>query len=304
VISARSLSFVLLAAAVSACGDDGGVFGPAEGTGNYEGSFQSDGVNRTYFVHTPPVWEPGTSLPLVIALHGVPSTGQQMRAFTGLDAFADQYDFVVAYPNSVFTDWAMGCDCTRAEFEGVSDVRFIQRLIGELRIQLGIDPKRVFAVGYSQGALMTHKLACDIPGQLAGTASVAATMLAPVAQTCSPGTPVPSLFFHGTEDQVFPREGRVEPQVSTISMQESLDTWVQINGCADNPAVAMEPDTADDGTTVERWTYQGCDAGGDLVFYSVIGGGHTWPGAPVPSNLDVISRDISASEVISRFFLF
>ena len=132
----RSLGIGLLLVAAASCGDDGGVFGPAEGTGNYEGSFESDGVERTYLVHTPPAWVPGSSLPLVIALHGVPSTAQLMRSITGLDGYADQYGYVVAYPNSVFTDWAMGCECTQAEFEGVSDIRFIQKLIGELETRL------------------------------------------------------------------------------------------------------------------------------------------------------------------------
>jgi polyhydroxybutyrate depolymerase len=299
------LVFALLLVAATSCGDDGGVFGPAEGTGNYEGSFRSDDVERTYLVHTPPAWGPGTSLPLIIALHGVPSTGQLMRAITGFDGSADQYGYVVAYPNSVFTDWAMGCDCTRAEFEGVSDVRFIQKLIGELEAHLGIDRDRVFVTGFSQGALMTHQLACQIPEQLAGVASVAATMLAPVAAQCSPGQPVRSLFFHGTEDLQFPPEGRIEVNTSSISIGETLSTWSQANGCTGEPTMVMEPDTADDGTTVERWTYPGCNPGGDLIYYHIQGGGHTWPGAAAGSpGSGLMTRDISASDLISQFFLF
>ena len=295
----------MVLAILTACGGDDSVFGPAAGQGNYEGSFESDGVSRSYFVHTPPSWGSGASLPLLIGLHGVPSSGQLLRALTDLDDFADQYGYVVVYPNSVFTDWAMGCDCTQAEFEGVSDVRFVQKLIGELQNQLGIDPSRVFVAGYSQGALMAHKLACDIPGQLAGAASVAATMLAPVADQCSPSRPVPMLFFHGTEDQQFPPEGRSELNVSSISIGESLATWGQINGCPGNPVMDLEPDTADDGTTVQRWTYEGCDPGGDLIFYSILGGGHTWPGsAPGSPGSGLITRDIVASDLISRFFLF
>jgi polyhydroxybutyrate depolymerase len=299
------LGGALLSANLAACDGNGSVFGPAAGEGNYQGSFESDEVSRSYFVHTPPAWELGSSLPLLIALHGVPSSGQQLRELTNLDASADQYGYVVAYPNSVFSDWAVGCACTQAEFEGVSDVRFVQKLIGELQTQLGIDPTRVFVAGYSQGALMAHKLACDLPVQLAGAASVAATMLAPVADQCSPSRPVPMLFFHGTEDQQFPPEGRSELSVSSISIGESLDTWSQINGCSGNPVMDLEPDIADDGTTVQRWTYEGCDPGGDLIFYSILAGGHTWPGsAPGSPGSGLITQDIVASDLISRFFLF
>ena len=296
---------VLACAASTACGDGGSVFGPADDVGNYEGGFESDGVNRTYFVHTPPIWEPGTALPLVIALHGVPGNGKAMRAITGLDSFADQYGFVVAYPSAASTEWAVGCDCTVADFKGINDVGFIRKVIEELESHLGIDRNRVFVAGYSQGALMAQNLACELPGWLAGAASVAATMLGPVANRCSPGMPVRTLFIHGTDDTQFPAEGLIGQSVSSLSIGETLNTWSQINGCSGNPSMAVEPDTADDGTTVERWTYPGCDPGGDLLFFSVQGGGHTWPGTPAPvSGLGRVSRDISASEVISRFFLF
>ncbi len=42
----------------------------------------------------------GTARPLVVALHGLGSTGAQFEKDTGLDAFADAHGFVVAYPDA------------------------------------------------------------------------------------------------------------------------------------------------------------------------------------------------------------
>ena len=46
-------------------------------------------------------FEPSTTArPLVLALHGLGSTGSQFEKDTGLDGFADAHGFVVAYPNA------------------------------------------------------------------------------------------------------------------------------------------------------------------------------------------------------------
>jgi polyhydroxybutyrate depolymerase len=65
------------------------------------------------------------------------------------------------------------------------------------------------------------------------------------------------------------------------------------------------PDAHDDGTTVRRETYTGCDAGAEVVYYEIEGGGHTWPGASAPGGggVGLTSREISASEIALRFFL-
>ena len=56
------------------------------------------------------------------------------------------------------------------------------------------------------------------------------------------------------------------------------------------------------GTEVTRRTWSGCTGGSAAVFYSIKGGGHTWPGAiPVP-RLGKTTTQINASELIWNFF--
>jgi polyhydroxybutyrate depolymerase len=148
---------------------------------------------------------------------------------------------------------------------------------------------------------MSHRLACDLSDRLAGVASVAATMLSPVAEGCDPSGPLPMIFFHGSEDQVFPRGGRIGFNTSTVSMEITLQTWAQINAFAGQPELEELPDTANDETTVTRWTYTGCGPGSSLVYFDIDGGGHNWPGSPVSSGSGPVSRDISASHLIARF---
>jgi poly(3-hydroxybutyrate) depolymerase len=51
-------------------------------------------------VHYVPAAPQSTARPLVLALHGLGSTGAQFEKDTGLDAFADSHGFVVAYPDA------------------------------------------------------------------------------------------------------------------------------------------------------------------------------------------------------------
>jgi polyhydroxybutyrate depolymerase len=53
---------------------------------------------------------------------------------------------------------------------------------------------------------------------------------------------------------------------------------------------------------VRRRTWTGCTGGSAVVFYIIVGGGHTWPGAiPIP-RLGLTTEQIKASDVIWKFF--
>ena len=298
----RRLPPLLCVAFLLGCSGSGtGVLEPLDEEGNYRGTLKSDGVTRSYLLHVPSGESSEGPLPLLVVFHGAPGSGSQVRSITGMDHLADQFGFVVAYPDAYHLEWAVGCRCTRAELDGVSDVRLVRNLIQSLERRVGIDRGRVFVAGYSQGALMTHRLGCELSDRLAGAASVAATMLAGVAQDCTPPHPLPILFFHGSDDQVFPREGRVEPSATSLSMEATLATWVELNDCDAQPEVVALPDPVEDGTAVFRWSYWGCRPGGALTYFAIEGGGHTWPGSQVPTGSGPVSRDISASDIIARF---
>jgi polyhydroxybutyrate depolymerase len=299
----------LLAAAIvvgtTGCGAEGGGLPvePITQPGDYARTVEVNGLLRAYSVHVPASVDPSSPSPLLLVFHGVPRT--DMRVLTGLDDVADAMRFVVvfveAYP--AFGDWDVGCgDCTAAGSRGAGDVGYVRALIEKLRGDIAIDAGRVFVAGFSQGALFAHRLACEASGRIAGAISVAATMLASVAQRCTPSSALSMVFIHGDSDPEFPRGGRQEGDVSTLSIDATVQRWVALEGCTATLTVAMLPDTADDGTTVERRQYSACASGGRVTFYDVHGGGHTWPGAPVEFSTDLgtKSRDLNASVTIGR----
>jgi polyhydroxybutyrate depolymerase len=288
---------------IAACG--GGTLEPLDDAGNFAGTITAEGIERTYVVHVPPDNSSVGVLPLVIALHGVPGTGLSMQRFSGLDEPADRLGFVVAYPDARYGEWAVGLDDPTVDFLPDRDTEFIKQLISELDGRFDVDRRRVYATGISNGALMVHHLSCEMAGYFAAVGPVAATMMEPVADRCTPGVSLPIVIMHGSEDDQFPPEGGEGEATTFLSIQGTVALWVGLNGCDPEGAVAVEPDTADDGTSVRRTEYAGCDGGAEVVFYDITGGGHVWPGSPVAYTPPTgqMTRDISASEILLTFFL-
>ena len=291
-----------------ACGGGGGPAAPIEnppvtGPGDYELQVASSGGTRGYSLHVPAGWNGSSALPLLLVFHGVPRG--DIRAVTGFDAIADQRGFAVVYPQSDAQDWAVGCSaCTNAARGGIDDVRFVEDVLDDLAGSIPVDTQRVWAAGFSQGALLTHLLACELPDRIAAFASVAATMIEEVVVGCVPTRKVPWLFVHGSEDPVLPAHGEAGAFARTISIETTAAIWADFDACAVEEAVSELPDGGDfNSTRVRLHDWDGCDGGADVLWYEVVGGGHVWPGSPVQFDpgFGPESPDLDTSAAIADF---
>ncbi|KAF0244294.1 MAG: poly(3-hydroxybutyrate) [Planctomycetota bacterium] len=253
---------------------------------------------RTWRLHVPKR-ENEKRVPLVIALHGAASTGKQMEAMTGFTPMADKKGFAVAYPDGQNRVWRY------LNFAGgKADFSFMEGIIDAL-VEAGVaDPRRVYLTGISNGAYMSNACAVHLGEKVAAIAPVAGTFLKLGVNLQKPPHAMPVCCFHGTEDQVVGYDGTdfISKRDMSIGAEELVAWWAGKNGCEEKPKVEkLEDKAADDGTTVEKWTYAG-DA--PVVFYKIAGGGHTWPGMPagVEKLLGQVSRDVIASELIWEFF--
>jgi polyhydroxybutyrate depolymerase len=228
-----------------------------------------------------------------------------MRALTGFDGIADQRGWAVVYPRSDGQDWAVGCTaCTNAARGGIDDVRFVEDVLDDLAKSIPLDTRHVWAAGFSQGALLAHFLACEIPDRIAAFASVAATMIEQVVVGCEPARKVPWLFVHGSEDPILPAGGRAGAFARTISIETTADIWAEFDGCAEPAAISELPDGGDLASTrVRLHDWDGCDAAVDVLWYEVVGGGHVWPGSPVAFDpgFGLESPDLDTSAAIADF---
>jgi polyhydroxybutyrate depolymerase len=227
---------------------------------------------------------------------------------TQLSAIAEREKFLIAYPDGLLRGW----NALNGEKDPRDDLAFIARLIEDISQRYSVDPGRVYAVGASNGAMMTYRLACEMPEIFAAMAVVmGAPMPEELAAECIADQPMPLLMIHGTEDAVLPYEGGEveageEMIFSLLGVEESFDLWRVRNGCmgmVEQDVIA--PPTSLSKTSVERWTATGCAEGAEVVLYRVIGGGHTWPGGRMRARgylLGATSHRIDASEVVWDFF--
>ena len=267
---------------------------------------------RDYLVYLPVNYQktPEHPIPLLIVLHGGGSTARNMIKLTqeGFHHLADEHRFIVAYPEGFGRQWNDG----RFEVRGrrnMDDVGFLRDLIDMLVPYYAIDPQHVFVTGMSNGGHMAYRLACDLPDKIAGIAPVAALMPGNPEQACRPARPMPVLMIAGTDDPLVPyRGGAVQvgtQQRGTVaSADATLRFWAKINGCTGEPLVTdLEDRDPRDGTHIRETLYSSCDA--PTVLYSIVGGGHTWPGGMQYLDERMIgrtSREFDASEMIWGFF--
>lgn len=260
-------------------------------------SLEFDGRERTFILFLPDAYAPGVRLPLALNLHGAGSTGAGQQAYTGFDAVANANDMLVAYPDGVGRTWA----ALGVNSETLDDVGFLVALVDYVDEEFGIDQRRIYSFGLSQGGFMSFRLACERPDRFAAIGSVAGLMYNGVFTDCAPSRPVPVMLVHGTADPVVPYAGtEIFPGVHDV-----LWAWRTYNGCQPPPGVYPVPDVVPtDASTVVQFFTQACARDSQIVFFRVNNGGHTWPGATI--NLPVVgptNRDIDANTEFAAFFL-
>jgi polyhydroxybutyrate depolymerase len=273
-------------------------------------TIQSGGVPRTYHLHVPPSVPSTAAMPLVMVFHGGGGTGAGAARSYGFNRVADDRGFAVVYPEGRDRRWNDGRGTTGQPWLNtvlVDDVGFVSSLIDHVSGTLRIDPHRVYATGISNGGIFAHRLGCELSGKIAAIAPVAGTIAEPEVTRCAPRSPVSIIEFHGTEDRFVPYGGGEilghAERGRVLSVAETTELWAKFDGCpALRHRVDLPPRHADDGTRARQAAYGPCRGGSAVVLYTIVGGGHTWPGTAWLPLLGPVSRQIDATEVIWEFF--
>lgn len=252
------------------------------------------GIERRYILHVPPGYDGVTPAPLVLAFHGLSMPADLLASYTAIAQRGDTAGYVIALPYGTGDPARWN---GRLAEGGADDVGFVRDLLDELGSVLCIDPRRVYAAGMSNGGGMAQRLACEMPDRFAAVAIVAGTYLACTA-------PVPLVAIHGTADPIVPYEGaEIPPNLGSgvfPPVRRAVSEWSKALGCDGLPRISR---IAED---VELATYPRCFAGdGQTLLYTVLGGGHSWPGSTVdlpPHMVGSTTHSIDATAIILEFF--
>jgi polyhydroxybutyrate depolymerase len=233
-----------------------------------------NGLERTYLLHIPPGLAAGQPVPLVFVFHGFSENANVIRQASGFNYVADNNRFIVVYPNgsgaSGSLSWnASGC-CGSALTNNIDESAFVRQIISDLGSIAKIDPKRTYASGFSNGALLSYRLACEMSDTFAAVAPVAGVLL---FSPCQPTQPVSIIDFHGLTDNTVPfAGGGTVPSTGGPfpPVEQSILTWVNLDGCLDVP-------TTDQSGLLTHTAYGSCKNGSAVELYTIQRVGHTWP---------------------------
>jgi len=257
------------------------------------GSIVSSGKSREYLLYVPKSYDRTKPTPLVISMHGAGGWPVQQMELSEWNRMAESQGFLVVYPAGTGRPrvWHMSRG---------TDVRFISELIDTLEAVYNIDPARIYADGLSNGGGMAFVLSCTLSDRIAAVGMVGAAQLLPWSW-CTDRRPVPMISFHGTADRFAPYNGgsswvvaRPLPNVETWTAN-----WARRNRCGPKP---VESAVAAD---VTRRDYKNCADDAAVVLYTILGGGHSWPGGkPLPEwFVGPTSRGVDATSQMWEFFL-
>lgn len=247
-----------------------------------------DGYARTYHLY-----HPQNATKLLLVLHPYASSGRAMEALTGLNALAADSDFAVIYPNSVGLAWNDGRAELRPRFDGleVDDLRYFDALLATVRAETNLADAPLYIAGMALGGTTAHAYACQNAQDVAGLILVGALMWQYQLDQCNaPAQALDVLIIHGTQDDVYPREGRDfttrqggETRFVQLSLEETLNFWRDGNNC--NPAAA-EP--------LRYVQVYDCEGDTRTALVEVIIGANNWPRIMDDTILNNFGLDASA----------
>ena len=246
----------------------------------------------------------------VIDLHGLNSDGPTEAAQTGFRTLADTEGFVVAEPTGLPTQLGvLGWEIEAIDQPDRADLAYIGALIDRLVAEYCVDPERVMVAGMSNGGLMAAEIGCRMPDRVRVVVAVAGYHR---PAGCATATPVAELAIHGTDDPVVPfaaggrslllSDPRTPRGLRTLLASSIADKF---SAAAASAGCGTAPTETRTSPSVLRRTFPGCPPGADHELVIVEGGGHTWPGAPIPAGGELMgttSTEFSATELAWEFF--
>jgi polyhydroxybutyrate depolymerase len=214
---------------------------------------------------------------------------------TKMNRKSDEAGFIAVYPNGTGWPRAWNSGNKLGERRYADDVGFISALIDTMIERHQIDTSMIYATGFSNGGMMSHRLGCQLSERIAAIAPVSGGL---VFADCQPERPVPVIGIHARNDPVVRYEGDTIAGVRFYSIQDGIEEWARINGCN------LGPDTMvikEGKAWRQRWWNED---GIEVILWTTRRGGHTWPsgrGFPFPS-IAFPSRAIDANDEMWEFF--
>jgi polyhydroxybutyrate depolymerase len=279
---------------------------------------------RKYSIYIPKFNTSPATHPVLLSLHGGGGTGMMQASVSQLNELASSLKFYVVYPegSGVIQTFNAGACCGSAQTNNVNDSLFIRTLINDIENRFSVDASKIFATGFSNGGLMSHRLACELADKISGIAPIAGGSGEFDFQNnryynCQPSRPIPVLHIHTTNDRNYEFGGGSGNGVSGTDfypIPNTIDDWIKRNNLKSNYSTETVTatticyhyktvsDSAKPSAPVTLCKVQPIDVY-DSINEIVFGGGHSWPGGvkSPSSNSDVPDKTFKASQYLWKY---
>jgi len=219
-----------------------------------ERSIDVNGTQRSYILDVPEGVKAGAPVPLLFDFHGFGHSGAAVWKVSAFKDIAAREPFITVYPEGLPVQ-LLGRSAPGWEIfavDGNRDLAFVRAMLDVVESSYCIDRGRVFSTGFSNGAFLSHLLACTMADRFAAVAPVGGGGL---NIPCTPSRPVPIMIHHGRNDSI----------VKSERSRALRDLWAKNNGCDQRSEESCE------------WR-RGCRNGADVA-YCEDDGEHHWPAA-------------------------
>lgn len=287
--------------------------------------FSNDAGSRPYKVYLP-LGESDRPYPMMVMLHGCSQSADDFAADTQMNCLADEYGFIVVYPEQ--TAGANAAKCwnwfnPQDQVRGAGEPSLIAGIVCEVVQRFGADPLRIFVAGLSAGAAMAvvlgetypelfagvgahsglpYAVAHDIPSALAAMKGKGAGG-AGLNASCDPSASshrtilhaVPVIVFHGDRDHT------VQPANGAYIVQQAHDAH---GFQAGDPGLRVKKllGVTPGGQRFSRTVHADSSGQARIENWTLHGAGHAWSGGHTNGSYnDAAGPDASAEMV--RFFL-
>ena len=175
-------------------------------------------------------------LPLVVALHGYSSSGSFNAWWMSLYDSVHENEHLLLTPDGSMNNigmryWNATDACCNLFNTQVDDVTFLESLIVQAVQNYGADPEGVVLIGHSNGAFMSHRMACERGEIIESIVSLNGATWDDFSNNC-PDTGRPNiLHVHGTADSTIQYDGGSMFGGTYPSAPQTTAYWADRSGC-------------------------------------------------------------------------
>lgn len=196
--------------------------------------FKDADKDMEYALFVPSKYDKAKKTPLVIALHGLYSSPQQIIRYPGLTDLAEKYGTIVAAPMGYNNHGWYGA---RSLVKGAKNdpknlaelsEKDVMNVLKIVKDDFNVDPDRIYLLGHSMGGGGVWHLGLKYPGIWAALAPIAPATLRPASDVAKIKH-LPVILVQGEKDRLVKVE-RVRPWAEEMKKLGMTHEYVEVKG--------------------------------------------------------------------------